>query len=194
MQDVSLIPMWSCITYKMFNYGRIPASSASVEGEFSKIKTLLLKGASLPMRADKFIKLHTNYLSGRLNIVEAKTNENIGNEEEDSTIIAMNEIENWRNKVRSKQRTATYLGQKKYRIKEHLNAKKHQKLTILKNGSHLTLHAIQHQKEKFYVTNTCAFDSIYQIILSAMCDRSLETVRKFYILIEYTNIHTFALV
>lgn len=38
MKDMKLIPMWSCICRDKFGYGRVPASSASVESNFNIIK------------------------------------------------------------------------------------------------------------------------------------------------------------
>lgn len=39
LKDVKLIPLWSNIFRDKFGYGRVPTSSAAVEGEFNKIKT-----------------------------------------------------------------------------------------------------------------------------------------------------------
>lgn len=38
LKDIQLLPLWSSISRNQFGYGRIPASSAPVEGEFNKIK------------------------------------------------------------------------------------------------------------------------------------------------------------
>lgn len=51
----------SCICRK-FGYGRIPASSASVEGDFHIIKNIFLKNEQTPMRADLFITNMLNFL------------------------------------------------------------------------------------------------------------------------------------
>lgn len=40
ISDIQLIPMWSCVYRNSFGYGRIPASSAPVEGEFNKLKNV----------------------------------------------------------------------------------------------------------------------------------------------------------
>lgn len=56
MVDLVWLPIWSCVVRDKFGYGRIPATSAQVESEFNKIKNLLLKDETLPMRVDKFIK------------------------------------------------------------------------------------------------------------------------------------------
>jgi len=41
--DIKLLPLWTNIYTDQFGYGRIPASSASVESAFNKLKSLLLK-------------------------------------------------------------------------------------------------------------------------------------------------------
>ncbi|XP_039308812.1 uncharacterized protein LOC120358483 [Solenopsis invicta] len=50
LQDIAIFPLWSNVCRDNFGYGRIPASSASVEGEFNKIKNCILKNYSVPMR------------------------------------------------------------------------------------------------------------------------------------------------
>lgn len=58
-----------------YGYGRIPASSASVESEFNKLKSLLLKNCLL-LRIDSFVQKHVDYLRGALKIVDAQSNTN----------------------------------------------------------------------------------------------------------------------
>ncbi|CAH1116558.1 unnamed protein product [Phaedon cochleariae] len=72
MNDLYYFPMWSCVVQNQFGYGRIPASSASVEGEFNKIKTHLLSGVTGSLRADVFVNRHVDYLSGRMKIIQSK--------------------------------------------------------------------------------------------------------------------------
>ena len=47
MVDIRLLPLWTNIYTDKFGYGHIPASSASVESEFNKIKSLVLKNCPL---------------------------------------------------------------------------------------------------------------------------------------------------
>lgn len=72
LQDINIFPLWSNVCHDDFGYGRVPASSASVEGEFNKIKNCVLKNYNLPIRADEFIKIHLDYLYGKLKIVNAE--------------------------------------------------------------------------------------------------------------------------
>lgn len=71
MVDLAWLPLWSCVVRNKFGYGRIPASSAHVESEFGKIKNLLLKDETTPMRVDQFVKKHVNHISGVTKIVDA---------------------------------------------------------------------------------------------------------------------------
>lgn len=36
LKDINMFPLWSCVCRDDFDYGRVPASSAAVEGEFNK--------------------------------------------------------------------------------------------------------------------------------------------------------------
>jgi len=54
IKDIKLIPMWSCICRDKFGYGRIPASSASVESDFNMVKNIFLKTEQTPMHVDEF--------------------------------------------------------------------------------------------------------------------------------------------
>lgn len=60
--------MWSCIVRNHFGYGRLPASSATVESDFNNVKTRLLK-KKVGMRADDFVKIHLDYISGHAKII-----------------------------------------------------------------------------------------------------------------------------
>jgi len=57
MKDIKYLPIWSCICRDKFEYGRVPTSSAAVEGDFNIIKNVLLKNAKMrtPMRIDEFV-------------------------------------------------------------------------------------------------------------------------------------------
>lgn len=71
LEDMTWFPLWSAVYRDKFGYGRVPASSAAVEAEFSIIKSQLLKNIKLPMRADLFVFRHIEFLKGRLNLVGA---------------------------------------------------------------------------------------------------------------------------
>lgn len=42
LRNISTIVLWSNTYTEKFGYGRIPASSASVESKFNKLKTLVI--------------------------------------------------------------------------------------------------------------------------------------------------------
>lgn len=42
MKKIETIPLWGNVCRNSFGYGRVPASSASVEGEFNLVKTFIL--------------------------------------------------------------------------------------------------------------------------------------------------------
>lgn len=88
--------------------------------------------------------------------------------------LALQEREDWRGKGHSakKRRTAMYLGGNKMAVKEAMQFEKHSKIPILKNGNHFDLKLVTLGNGKVSVTNTCAFDSIFQILLAAATDSS----------------------
>lgn len=69
--DIRHLPMWSCLYREQFGYGRIPASSAAVEGEFNKIKIILFN-KELRMRADRFVEDHIRILDYQMVLKLAK--------------------------------------------------------------------------------------------------------------------------
>lgn len=69
--DTKYLPLWSCICRDKFGFGRIPASSASIEGDFHIIKNIFLKNEQTLMRADLFITKHVKFLSGRVKLINA---------------------------------------------------------------------------------------------------------------------------
>lgn len=75
MKDIKLIPMWSCICRDKFGYGRIPASSASVESDFNIVKNILLKTEQTPKRADEFLMKHVKFISGRIKLINSQEKE-----------------------------------------------------------------------------------------------------------------------
>ena len=84
-------------------------------------------------------------------------------------ILASSQIENWRGlaKQKSRKRTAKYLGQNVRAIQDSLSYTKNRNIPILKNGSIISLGPIKLGKQIFSIINTCAFDSIFQIMLAA---------------------------
>lgn len=90
MIDLKLLPLWTNIFTDKFGYGRIPASSASVESEFNKLKSLLLKNCPL-LRIDSFIQKHVEYLYGTLKIVDAKNTNTVSSVDEKNISSLVNE-------------------------------------------------------------------------------------------------------
>ena len=77
LKQSRLIKLWSNICRDHFNYGKIPATSSSVECEFKNVKGILLKDKRTPMRPDAFIDCYVNdCLKGRTNIFIAQSIEN----------------------------------------------------------------------------------------------------------------------
>lgn len=71
LQDMALFPIWSNIFSPYFN-GRVPATSAPVEGEFNKFKNTLLFDVKHPIRVDECVDRFLNYLNGKTKIVQGK--------------------------------------------------------------------------------------------------------------------------
>lgn len=71
IRDIKWFPLWGNVRRNDFGYGRVPASSASVESEFNNIKSRLLKHCSTPMRVDDFVEKHMQYINGHTKIIDA---------------------------------------------------------------------------------------------------------------------------
>lgn len=71
MQELKMLPLWSCIFQSSFGYGRCPPSSAPAEAEFNILKTYVLKEIKLPTRPDIFMAVHKDYLDGKLKLFDA---------------------------------------------------------------------------------------------------------------------------
>ncbi|CAL1678210.1 unnamed protein product [Lasius platythorax] len=71
---MNYVPIWTSILLPFFNIGSTIATSSSVESEFANIKKRVFKN-ELPLRADKFVMRHLDYIDGR--IKEASSNCNI---------------------------------------------------------------------------------------------------------------------
>lgn len=95
MKDIKLLPLWSCLCRDKFGFGRIPASSASVESDFNIVKNIMLKTEKTPMRADEFVAKHVNFISGRLKIIRANI-ENIPVENAPGTQDNINQNKNYK--------------------------------------------------------------------------------------------------
>lgn len=61
------LPLWTGVMRPHFKTGTEVATSSSVESIFAEYKTRLFKGC-LPMRVDKFVARHLDYLDGKLRL------------------------------------------------------------------------------------------------------------------------------
>lgn len=86
LRDLKLFPVWSNILRHRFDFGKIRATSAPVEGEIKKIKSNLMSKYKYPVRVDKFVEDHLDYLQGK-------------------TLINMADLEDVREKQRSAKET-----------------------------------------------------------------------------------------
>lgn len=222
---MTYLPLWTSIMRPHFKCGSLIASSSFVEAEFSEIKTRVFKN-QLPMRIDKFIIKHLEYLEGRLrltagsekilskniscplNAPDALTISNeesipidtpdapttcneelIGNETEKKEDIdidknknevardSLNEIENWRSKIKRKTPVMNDDEQVAKRKKSNyltpcadwdlITTNKAVGISLLKNGS--VCNATTVGKEKIVIRETCAFDSIFQVVANGIC-------------------------
>lgn len=94
VEELKWLPLWSCIARDRYGYGRCPASSAHVEAEFKTIKNEVLKDATLPLRADDFIRRHKKFVDGISKIINAKPQISIDDLEEDSgSHISIDDLE-----------------------------------------------------------------------------------------------------
>lgn len=113
IKDSTLIPLWSNIYsnkfIKVFEcndnlyhiHGRIPATSAPVEGEINKYKNVVLHDVKYPIRVDDCMDRYLDYLLGRGKIANASlatySTETVESMEENPEIESvLNDIENWR--------------------------------------------------------------------------------------------------
>ncbi|KAB0803362.1 hypothetical protein PPYR_00332, partial [Photinus pyralis] len=66
-------PLWSCIMINIFGYGERTESSSSVESYFNELKHREMRGFTLPMRVDKFFKLHVDSINAMLKLAVANS-------------------------------------------------------------------------------------------------------------------------
>lgn len=61
-------PLWSSIMTRKFGYGKQTESSAIVESYFNELKTREMNDLNLPIRVDKFFKLHVDSIESMLKL------------------------------------------------------------------------------------------------------------------------------
>lgn len=77
LRDLKLFPIWGNILSSQFEFGRIPATSAPVEGEINKIKLRLKRKYSRPVRVDEFVDDQIRHMDGKCLIICSEINEKI---------------------------------------------------------------------------------------------------------------------
>lgn len=88
----------------------------------------------------------------------------------------MNEVENWKGlgePPKKRKRRGLYLeplDQEKINMLDNIETRKSSKLPILKNGNNTLLSIVILDKSKYSFTNTCPFDSLFQILLAGATD------------------------
>lgn len=253
LADLKLIPVWSNIFSNNYSFGRIPASSASVESEINKIKQRFRNNFGNTARVDEFVDAEINYNQGRALLDFSKMEEasnfhnNIekSNDAFDKTIEASQEIENWRgkgiissapkevayenscpacsngdfptgahicidcsinvhpfngcsesigmeegygekrrcfncisksaqiikrhdgNNNNDKAKPGKYLGKRPQDVQDSITYTQNKPVPIIKNGNNTSLSAVRVEGKSVSLLNTCAFDSIFLIILMA---------------------------
>lgn len=177
---ISYLPLWTGIMRSYFHCNKEIATSSAVEAAFD-IKHRAFKG-ELPMRVDKFIIKHIDWLKGKISLSLANENtawkEKIIAEESKNNMWAA--VENWRGlttksvdaldlddkptQLSNKKRKLTYLDD--CPDWEHMATLKRVTVPLLRNGS---LFKGSRCGDQFVVVRqTCAFDSITQIVTNAI--------------------------
>lgn len=82
----------------------------------------------------------------------------------------MKPVENWRGLGDKENPSGLYLENKKGEISAAIAWKNRQDLPILKNGNSIGLKAVTIGQKSISLSNTCAFDSLFQILLMAAFD------------------------
>lgn len=77
------LALWSGVMQPHFRIGAETATSTSVESEFAELKNRAFKG-QLPMRADKFVHEHLDYIDGRIKLASCQKDILNPNYEEDN--------------------------------------------------------------------------------------------------------------
>lgn len=165
---VVYLPMCCSIMHKYFLDALIYASSASVESNFKTLKhSFFPKGSSL-MRLNKFVFEHIKQLDGSVKLASASAS----TVRQDSSLKEREQVENWKNQTRIKARKIkSYLNTQPewsaINLNEALNVIP---IGLLRNGNSLTLRPLKINNKDTILSNTCAFDSLIQIICSAYSD------------------------
>lgn len=191
-----LLPTWSAIMNPIFKYGSPTESSSSSESMFNEIKNRWFTTDTLPIKVDKFVSKHIDLSLGAMNLMRARyTNlacleeidekhvenidivaSNIDLDKDDDLILTINKnvsYENWMGQgipMPIKKRKRNYLEPDPTILKHEDTKAKNSVLGILRNANCLSLKAVQINDAFYTFKNTCAFDSIIQILFCAYTD------------------------
>lgn len=193
MRLMHYLPIWTGVMIPFFNVGSTIATSSSVESEFANIKGRVFKN-ELPLRVDKFIIRHLDYIDGRVKeasanyhntrkeVLKIKENDNINltcpNKNIDTTqtnvlntstdVTSLNEYENWGGlgNVKSKKRKRpNYLDA--CPDWDYVQSHKTIEIPIFKNGN-LYENNLRINEVLVIIKETCAFDSLIQLVMHAI--------------------------
>ncbi len=193
-----LLPTWSAIMVPVFQYGEVIESTAPSEGCFNEVKNRIFQHETLPDRVDEFVRIHCDAIIGGINLIKAceayqkRSVELVSPPKEDEYFTmsdphicktpspTLQEIcpeqveENWRGmadkikpiKKRKSYRdmdpSILYVPEKRKSIKKIVG--------LLKNGNCDTLGTVKIEGKYFTLLNTCAFDTVAQILFVSYAD------------------------
>lgn len=103
--------------------------------------------------------------------------------------LHIREKENWRGKGNHDVPNGFYLGQNKEKLSSALAWKTRTDVPILKNASSPDLHPVTLNQKSVTLTNTCAFDSVFQTILAASFDNPVLKEKVFINVYQLIFVH-----
>lgn len=71
VDEMDLFPLWSCISYGLFNYGTIPATSSEVENSHHMVRQHVERRDEYPMPVKTFAFRHAKFLDATALIANA---------------------------------------------------------------------------------------------------------------------------
>lgn len=92
LNDISLLPIWSCIYCSHFGINRDPATSSPVENEFNKFKHAIMLDQGKQIRVDILVDNHLEYLIGKFKMIDSEMNLNQRKENEAEKIDETEDI------------------------------------------------------------------------------------------------------
>lgn len=191
------LPTWSAIMTPFFKYGSKTESSATSESLFNELKHRVFQHKNLPIRLDEFIQDHINFITGSMILIKSKSEYNykiknnnqeiklkteIKNKHDDDGFNSedtikinndnINEFENWKGQGNNTKKVKKNYTDKDPSVLYYNECSKTKApiIGILRNGNTQDLKSVQVNSKYYTLTNTCAFDCIYQILCSSYTD------------------------